>query len=265
MKLGVISDEVSSDWESVLEFCEEEDVQHLEPRIIDDVNLANLNTKEIKKYANDLDKRNIDVICLASPILKTSLARKDDNPDKYDNFKAEFTVEEQEELTRELIRKAEIFEADYIRIFSGWEENTRWEEKLVTILEDVLDVFQESEVEPVLELDHMCNITTFDDFKKLPEDIRNRLNLLFDPGNYFQAGNDDILAEFERVKAKSKHMHIKNTDGDNWVGFSKGIIEYPKLLEKVMEYGEIESASLESYTDGSKIRNDFREVNNYLG
>lgn len=264
MKLGVISDEVSRDWESVLEFCDEEDVQHLEPRIIDGVNLANLSIKEIKKYSNDLDKRNIDVICLASPILKTSLARKDDNPDKYDNFEAEFTVEEQEELTRDLIRKAEIFGADYIRIFSGWEENTRWEENLATILEEVLEVFEESEVEPVLELDHMCNITTFEDFKKLPESIRTRLNLLFDPGNYVQAGNKEVLAEFERVKEKSKHMHIKNTDGDNWVSLSKGIIDYPKLLKKIIESGEINSASLESYTGGSKIRNDFRKVNGYL-
>ena len=249
MKFGIISDEISECFSEAIEIATKLDLDHLEPRIIDGKNIANLGIKSVRSYAEKLNENNLEVLCLSSPILKTSLSKNNGISGKFDDFRADFSLSEQRILTENIAKKANILDAKYIRIFSGWKENVKWEEKLPPVLEEIVQTLKDRGLMPLIELDHMCNITTYNDFKKLPVKLRSKLGLLFDPGNYVKAGNCDVLEEYERAKEKIHHLHVKNLKDNRWCSVKKGIIDYQEIIRRVKKDESINSLSLEPYSE----------------
>ncbi|USZ70128.1 sugar phosphate isomerase/epimerase (plasmid) [Halorussus salilacus] len=258
MNIGVISGEVG-DTDEVLDFWRQTDIDHVEVRMVDGDNVANLSLETVEVVANRFDEIGIDVPCVASPILKTSLVGGDDNPSEYVNYDAKFGVSEQRELADDIGEKANLLGADYVRIFSGWNEDCDWEETLPPLLESVSSILSEYGIQPLLELDHMCNVTTYEQFERISDRVSGDVGVLFDPGNYVLSGRDDVLAELDRIGDGVTHVHVKDVADGECVPLGEGDIPYAELLRRMTEYG-IESLSLEALNVDVEMKSEVRKL-----
>lgn len=72
-RLGVITDEVSDDFQEALDWIRSEGLKYAELRMIDGKNISHLNDDEVMRVKEQLDKRGLRVSAIASPIFKCAL------------------------------------------------------------------------------------------------------------------------------------------------------------------------------------------------
>ncbi len=258
MNIGVISDEVGTT-DEILDFARRTDIDHVEVRMLDGDNVANVSLETVEAVATRFDEAGLDVPCVASPILKTSLSGGDDNPSEYVNYDAQFSVSEQAELARNIGEKASVLGADYVRIFSGWNEDCDWEEELPPLLESVASILSEYGLRPLLELDHMCNVTTYEQYERESERVSGNVGVLLDPGNYVLSGRDDVLAEVDRAGESVTHVHVKDAAAGECMPLGEGDIPYRELFERLDEYG-VGSVSLEALNVDVEMESEVRTL-----
>lgn len=229
---GCISDEVGQDVESILNASDNLNLKYLEPRVIDGQNIADTPNKTLEKLATGLRNQNVQVPCIASPLLKTALRGGPDDPEEYDSFDAEFTLEEQRYLADRMGRIAGIFGSPRVRVFSGWSRpQLEWKSVLADQLKIVVSQLVDHGVKPVLEIDHMCNIETYSDYHRLPGSVTDELGVLFDTGNYILSGNSDVLSEIKRFGDTVSHIHLKDATIDGCVPLGEGMVPVGSVLE----------------------------------
>ena len=213
-KLAAFADEAASDLTGQIDAMSRNDVEYLEIRGVDGVNIDNITPSRAAEIRKMLDFSGIKVWSLGSPYGKINIS--DDFEPHLDKFKRSLEV-------------ADILGAQHIRLFSFYG---------TTDIEPVLErlgKFIEAAQGTGVILCHENEKGIYGDtapkclelHKALPE-----LRAVFDPANYIQCGQDTKEA-WELVSPYVEYMHIKDALPDGKVvPAGQGAGELPWLISQ---------------------------------
>src|SRR5213082_918835 len=122
-RVAVINDEISQDFGHACEVASREfGMEWIELRGMWNKNLLKLDAKEVEEARRILEKNKLRVTDIASPLLKVDWpgAPKSKYSPKRDQFNADFTFEQQDEVLERSIELAKAFHTDRVRFFDFW-------------------------------------------------------------------------------------------------------------------------------------------------
>ena len=261
LKLGVITDEISQDFDHALAVSRELGLQFVELRQMWSKNLMDLKEDEIKEARRLLTKYGLKVSDIASPFMKVDAPGFTTKEGQRDTFNARFGYKEQPEVLQRAIELAKVLDTDKIRVFSFWriEKPAQLFDLVVSDLRKALEKAKKQNIKLVLENEHDCNIATAAESVRLLAAIQDPyLGLNWDPGNAYAAGERPYPDGYNLLpKNRILHMHIKdakrNSAGkSDWTTMGKGDIDYAGQFKALMRDGYSYAVSLETHWRNEK-------------
>ena len=122
-RVAVINDEIGQDFGRACEVASREfQMDWIELRGMWNKNLLQLDAKEVEEARHILEKNNLRVTDIASPLFKVDWqgAPKSKFSPKRDQFNADFTFEQQDDVLERSIELAKAFHTDRVRCFDFW-------------------------------------------------------------------------------------------------------------------------------------------------
>src|SRR6266478_8042146 len=122
-RVAVINDEISQDFGRACEVAAQEfGMEWIELRGMWNKNLLKLDAKEIEESRRILERYHLRVTDIASPLFKVDWpgAPKSKFSPKRDQFNADFTFDQQDEVLERSIELTRAFQTDRIRCFDFW-------------------------------------------------------------------------------------------------------------------------------------------------
>lgn len=212
------ADEISDDIKEQFECLNELNMGYFEARGINGTNIADLSDVEVKDLLEMMEKYNIKVSSIGSPVGKINIT---------DDF------EEHLEKYKRVLKITKALNSKYIRMFSFYmPENCDYSQYRDDVIEKLKIMTELAKQEGIILL-HENEKGIYGDTPERCLDIVNSVNsdnlkLVFDPANYVQCGQDTKKA-FELLKDKVVYMHIKDAKEDGTVvpaGMGDGNIEW---------------------------------------
>lgn len=195
--LSAFADEYSNDFGTQLAMLRENSVAYIEPRFIDQKNVADLTPAEANEVRKKLDDSGIKVSSIGSPLGKSKLS---------DDFRTEL------ERTKRVIELAGILGTDRVRIFSFYPADGH----------DIRESFDEvaGRLAKMTGLAKSAGVTLCHEneagiFGESPDDCKRLLDALpelgcvFDMGNFVLGGYEPLSA-FELLRDRISYFHIKD-------------------------------------------------------
>lgn len=214
--IASITDEFSPTLSEAIPALLEIGMKAAELRVIDGKNIMDLSEDELKKTKDALDAAGLQVVSIASPLLKCVLPNAPDVDLRFghDAFASKHSFDDQPRLTERAFRIAKFFGAKIVRVFSYW-RTVRPELCLERIVEALSELAVLGESEGVvigLENEHACNIGTASEAAQLLSFIPNlNLALVWDPANALVAGEDPFPGGYSLLpKHRIAHVHAKD-------------------------------------------------------
>src|SRR5947207_10920308 len=122
-RIAVINDEIAQDFGHACEVASQKlGMRWIELRSLWDKNVLRLDSHQIAEAGHILKKNNLQVTDIASPLFKVDWpdAPRSKYSPKRDQFNADFTFEQQDELLERCIELAKAFSTDRVRCFDFW-------------------------------------------------------------------------------------------------------------------------------------------------
>ena len=262
LKLGVITDEITKDFDHALAVARELGLQFVELRGMWNKNLMDLKEDEIKEARRLLTKYEMKVTDIASPFMKVDAPGFTTKEGQRDTFNARFGYKEQPEVLERAMELAKVLETDKIRVFSFWriEKPAQLFDLVVADLRRALEKAKKQKITLVLENEHDCNIATAAESVKLLSAIQDPyFGLNWDPGNAYAAGEKPYPGGYNLLpKNRILHMHVKDamrnpaTGKSDWTAMGKGDIDYVGQFKALMHDGYSHAVSLETHWRNEK-------------
>jgi L-ribulose-5-phosphate 3-epimerase len=262
-KLSVINDEITADFGRAAEVAAQEfGLHYIEIRALWGKNIMRLDAKEIAEARNILEKYKLRVSSIASPIFKVdwSGAPLSKFSPKRDQFGADFTFEQQDELLARGLELARVFYVDRIRIFDFWRLDDQkpyraaMDEKLIAATEKA----SKRGVTLLLENEPSCNTATGAEAARTLEAVRSpNFKLNWDPGNAASVGEIAYPDGYSHLpKARIGYMHCKDVvraaaGKYEWMKMGGGIIDYVSHYRALKKDGYRGVVSLETHWRGA--------------
>lgn len=212
-RLGVITDEVSDDFQEALDWIRSEGLNYAELRVIDGKNISHLNDDEVMRVKEQLDKRGLRVSAIASPIFKCALdpARPVASGDRFGQEEA--GADEHFEMLHRTIEIAKRVDTRFIRIFSFWREKNpeSYFDEIVQHLSKAAQIAEQAGIMLVLENEGSCNGGLAEETAALVTKVNSpNLKVLWDPGNERARGLSPYPEGYQHVKHLLAHVHLKD-------------------------------------------------------
>lgn len=231
-RLGVITDEISEDFDHALNICSELGIRDIELRSLWNMSLVDHDRATIDRIAATLSNGDFAVVAIASPFLKchihgeaaatgrTHSARAASRDDQWDILERSFEV-------------ADRLGAKIVRAFSFWRVDDP-----MSVRDEVADVLREATERTRtagkllgLENEHACNVATGEEAAWMLERIPDRaLGMIWDPGNEAARGSVPYPGGYHLVKDRIHHVHLKDAKAIShdtpFTTMGKGAIAY---------------------------------------
>lgn len=264
-KLGIITDEITEEFQQALEFITSYSLGYCELRDLWRKNIMNLEKDDLRRAKDLLDQYHLQVSDIGSPVMKYNLPEMPARQEKRDTFRADFTEEDTERLLDKSFELAKFFNTPKVRIFSYWRVSDP-EEAYPHVRERLAKAAEragKADILLVLENEHECNVGTGKELGRVLKEI-NSPHLR---GNW-DAGNAAMLKEvpypdgYRHVKGWFSHMHVKDVKKDpqsgklHWAPVGGGFIDWKGQLKAVQADGYDGTMSLETHyrrPDGNKL------------
>ena len=236
-KISGFADEISSDTTAQFEALKRLGIKYFEPRGIDGKNISELSNDEVKNLKEKMEKYNIKVSSIGSPIGKIKLS---------DDFESHF------EVFKRVVKTAKMLDTKYIRIFSFYNDSEEWtDDKKTEVFSRLSKMIDYAKNEDVILL-HENEKDIYGDNAKRCLELMEKLycdnfKVVFDPANFVQCRQNTIEA-FEMLKPYIEYMHIKDAKEDGTVmpsGMGYGNIKY--ILRNLFDNGYSGFLSLEPH------------------
>ncbi|MGC9320446.1 MAG: sugar phosphate isomerase/epimerase family protein [Armatimonadota bacterium] len=246
-KLSVISDEVSQDFQRVVDVCREFDVPMVEPRSVWDTAPQDLTDEQVAEMKSILDEAGMGVCAIASPFFKCDLGDEEQ-------------YQEHIGILRRCIEIGRALGTNIIRGFTFWKTGPAesvWQQ-ILDAFEEPIEICEQEDVYLGIENEASTHIATAAEAERLYADLASdRVQAIWDPANevYAEDGELPFPDAFERMKPNLIHVHIKDAvrtpDADEParcvpVGIG-GYIDYPGQFKALMEMGYEGACSLETH------------------
>ena len=232
-RVAVINDEITQDFGRACEVAAKEfGMDWIELRGMWSKNILNLDAKEIAEARSILERNKLRVTDIASPLFKVDWkgAPQSKYSPKRDQFNADFTFDQQDEVLERSIELAKAFNTDRVRCFDFWrlDDQTPYRAAMNEKLLDAANTAGKKGVLLVLENEMSCNTATGAEAAKVLAAVKSpHLMLNWDPGNASERGETpypdgyDLLRKTASVTATARtrrRSRTANTLGRRWAG-----------------------------------------------
>jgi L-ribulose-5-phosphate 3-epimerase len=264
-RLSVINDEISPDFDHACYVASHDfGLSWIELRTLWGKTLASLSTDQIAEAKKILDKYNLKVTDLASPLFKVDLpgAPLSKLSEHRDTFNADYTYKAQDELLDQLIDLSKTFGTDRIRCFDFWrlEDQKPFRSEINHKLTEAAVKCEKHRLILLLENEPACNTATGPESVEVLKAIPNKNFMLnWDPGNSGTfAGDVPYPDDYEALpKSRFGHVHCKNVTRtpdekkkSHWEPVDVGLIDWVGQFKALQRDGYHYAVSLETHWHG---------------
>jgi L-ribulose-5-phosphate 3-epimerase len=262
-RVAVINDEITQDFGRACEITSKEfGMEWIELRGMWKKNLLKLDAKEIEEARRILEKYQLRVTDIASPLFKVDWpgAPQSKFSPKRDQFNADFTFEQQDEVLERSIELAKTFQTDRVRFFDFWrlEDQTPHRAAMNEKLRDAAEKAAKKNVILLLENEPACNTATAAEAAKILAAIPSpNLMLNWDPGNAAERDEKPYPDGYNLLpKNRIGHCHCKDAarkpegTGYQWAAMGGGIIDWVGQFKALKRDGYHYAVSLETHWRG---------------
>jgi sugar phosphate isomerase/epimerase len=260
-KIAVINDEISQDFGRACEVATRQfGMQWMELRGMWNKNIVSLDAKEIAESQRILKSNGLRVTDIASPLFKVDWpgAPTSKFSPKRDQFNADFTFAQQDEVLDRSIALAKQFSTNRIRCFDFWrlEDQAAHRQAMNEMLQKTAEKLGKQGLILLLENEPSCNTATGAEAAKVLAAVPSRSFMLnWDPGNAATLGETPYPDGYNLLpKDRIGHCHckdaVKKGDGYAWAAMGRGIIDWVGQFTALKRDGYRHAVSLETHWHG---------------
>ena len=213
-KLGVISDEITQNFEQALLWIKGFGLEWVELRFVWDKYVTEFTDDDVKRAKDLLAKHGMKVSVLDSAYFKTLLPGTESKfaGSKPDPLQSD--ISQQNGILERAIARAKDFGTDKVRIFSFLrvpDPKTVFD-RVAKKLERTAAIAQREGIRLVLENEFSCNVGTGAEAAAMLDAVKSpALGVNWDPGNAYDAGEVPFPNGYETLdKKRMWHMHLKD-------------------------------------------------------
>jgi sugar phosphate isomerase/epimerase len=246
-KLCVITDEISQDFQRVVDVCGEYGVPLVEPRSVWDTPPHKLSDDQLQQMKRILDEAGMGVAAIAAPFLKCDLGD-------------EAAYQEHLDILRRCAEMCHLFDCQIVRGFTFWKSGPAeavWQQ-LLDAYEKPIQICEAEDIYIGIENEASTHIATAAEAERMYKDMNHpRVRAIWDPANevYAEDGELPFPDAWERMKPYLIHMHIKDAVKDPEAeGGARcvpvgdgGLIDYPGQFQALKDMGYEGACSLETH------------------
>jgi len=261
-RISVINDEISQDFGHTCEIASRQFGMHwIELRGMWNKNVLNLDSNEVAESRRILEKYNLRVTDIASPLFKVDWpgAPKSKFSPKHDQFHADFTFEQQDEVLEKSLELAKTFGTNRVRCFDFWRlDDPKPHRKAINEkLRDSAEKAAKKGIVLVLENEGSCNTATGIEAGEVLRAVQTpALMLNWDPGNAASLGERAFPDGYAALpKDRIGHCHckdvVKKEHGYEWAAMGQGLIDWVGQFKALKSDGYHHAVSLETHWRGA--------------
>jgi L-ribulose-5-phosphate 3-epimerase len=258
-RISVINDEISPDFGHVCEVASREfDMGWIELRSMWKKNIISLDEKEVSEARRLLEKYQLKVTDIASPLFKVDWPGAPKS--KYSegkSFGADFSLSQQDEVLDRAIDMAKAFGTNRVRCFDFWrlEDQSPYRAAINDKLREAAGKAEKNGIILVLENEPACNTATAAEAVKVLDAVQSRSFMLnWDPGNAAASGEIPYPDGYSLLpKQRIGHCHCKDVakkGKDDWAPMAGGIIDWAGQFKALKRDGYHFAVSLETHWSG---------------
>jgi len=259
-RVSVINDEISQDFGHVCEVAAKEfGMGWVELRSMWKKNIVSLDEKEVAEARRILEKNQLKVTDIASPLFKVDWPGAPKS--KYSeekSFNASFDLSQQDEVLERAIAMAKSFGTDRVRCFDFWrlEDQSPYRAAINDKLRDAAVQAEKKAIILVLENEPACNTATGAEAAKTLSAVQSKSFMLnWDPGNAAAQGETPYPDGYKLLpKDRIGHCHCKDTvkkgSGYDWAPMGGGMIDWAGQFKALKRDGYAFAVSLETHWNG---------------
>ncbi len=214
--IAAITDEYSPGFDDAVEPMAATGMTGAELRVVYGKNVMDLTNDELKRATDRLHERGIQIISIASPLLKCVLPGAPDVDTRFqqDIFNSKHSFDDQPRLAQRAIEIAHLTGAKIIRVFSYWRtvQPKQCFDQVAEALDGLASQFGTEGLICGLENEHACNVATAAESADMLRAVPNgALQLVWDPANAFCSGETPYPDGYALLpKKRIAHVHAKD-------------------------------------------------------
>ena len=245
-KIGVIGDEVSQDFQTVVDVSKEFNLDSIEIRSVWDKAPQELTKNDIDQMKRILDKTSLQIIGVASPFFKCDI---DDSEARKEHL----------QILKDCIQLAHEFDAKIIRTFAFWKFDNleqRWDE-IISAYDEPVRIAEGEGVILGLENEYSTSLATALLTERFIRQVDSpSVKAIWDPANEAHAreeGETPYPDAYNRLRPFMVHAHLKDaalneeTNEMESVPVGEGIIDWPGQLQAYVDDGYEGHLTLETH------------------
>ena len=259
-RVSVINDEISQDFGRACEVAAHEfGMGWIELRGMWKKNICSLDGKEVAEARRILEKYQLKVTDIASPLFKVDFPGAPKSKfSESKSFGADFNWKQQDEVLDRAIEMAKAFQTDRVRCFDFWrlEDQAPYRSAINDKLRDAAGKAAKQGIILVLENESACNTATGAEAAKVLSAVQNPSFMLnWDPGNAAAAGETPYPDGYNLLpKGRIGHCHckdaVKKGKKYDWAPMGGGIIDWAGQFKALKRDGYHFAVSLETHWSG---------------
>lgn len=260
LRIAAITDEFSPDLEKALEPMAAIGMTGAELRVVWGKNIMDLTDDELKRARDVVQSKGMEVISIASPILKCVLpgAPEIDTRFQQDVFASKHTFDDQPRLTDRAFFIAQLMGAKIIRVFSYWRsvDPAACFDGVVEATMGLAEKAKSADLIIGLENEHACNIGTAAESAKILAAAQHpNLKLVWDPANALVGGENPFPYGYGLLpKDRIVHVHAKDCHMEGhkpiWGPLGTRHVDWKGQIAALMADGYTGWLSLETHWPG---------------
>ncbi len=248
IRLSAFADEISANLDEQVAVLHSENISYLDLRSVEGTNVLDLTDAQVMTLKNTLNKHNIGVACIASPIGKVSITSPFDE-----------TLKRLERA----IELADIFQTPFIRIFSFYPpvlsaadaesdefvDPTEWRDEVHKRLHTMIERARTANITLLHENEKDIYGDTITRCVDLLTNINDtHFQAAFDPANFIQCNQIPFPDAYEALRPWVRYMHVKDARADGTVvAAGEGEAHWSDLLQRLHSHGYDGFFSLEPH------------------
>lgn len=259
-RTAVINDEISQDFGRACEVASKEfGMSWIELRGMWKKNIVSLDTAEVAEAQRIVKKYGLRVTDIASPLFKTDWKGAPRSKfSEANDFHADFTFDQQDEVLERAIDMAKRFRTDRVRCFDFWrlDDQAPYREAINEKLRQASEKVGKSEIVLLLENDSGLNTQTGAEAAKVLDAVKSPYFMLnWDPANAAASGEKAYPDGYNLLpKGRIGHCHCKDTIKKGkeyeWQAMGRGIVDWVGQFRALKQQGYRFAVSLETHWDG---------------
>jgi L-ribulose-5-phosphate 3-epimerase len=259
-RVAIINDEISQDFGHACEIASREfGMQWIELRGMWNKNILNLDANEVAEARRILDKFQLRVTDIASPLFKVDWKGAPLSKfGQHGDFHADFTFDQQDEVLERGIELAKTFQTDRVRCFDFWrlDDQAPYRAAINEKLLESANKAGKKGITLLLENDSGLNTATGAEAAKVLDAVKSPyLMLNWDPGNAAASGERPFPDGYKLLpKDRIGHCHckdaVKKGNGSAWAPMGAGMVDWLGQFEALKRDGYHFAVSLETHWTG---------------